>query len=129
MCQINTDPMTSQSAWLSVLIPPDIDTNRTSGDITAHEHEDTARLTCHARGVPRPKIVWRREGGGKIRIRSNHHQQRSVDVWSGDTLEIHRVRREDMGAYLCIATNDVPPTVSQRIYLHVQCKNNLLIMI
>ena len=39
MCQINTDPMTSQSAWLSVQIPPDIDMARTSGDITAREHE------------------------------------------------------------------------------------------
>ena len=39
MCQINTDPMTSQSAWLGVMIPPDIDMARTSGDITAREHE------------------------------------------------------------------------------------------
>ena len=48
---------------------------------------------------------------------------RQVDIWTGDTLEIHRVRREDMGAYLCIASNDVPPTVSKRIYLHVQCED------
>ena len=46
-----------------------------------------------------------------------------MDIWTGDTLEIHRVRREDMGAYLCIASNDVPPTVSKRIYLHVQCED------
>ena len=32
MCQINTDPMTSQSAWLGVMIPPDIDMARTSGE-------------------------------------------------------------------------------------------------
>ena len=49
-----------------------------------------------------------------------------MDIWTGDTLEIHRVRREDMGAYLCIASNDVPPTVSKRIYLHVQCRKNYL---
>ena len=30
MCQINTDPMTSQSAWLNVMIPPDIDMAGTS---------------------------------------------------------------------------------------------------
>ena len=48
---------------------------------------------------------------------------RQLDIWTGDTLEIHRVRREDMGAYLCIASNDVPPTVSKRIYLHVQCED------
>ena len=38
MCQIITDPMTSQSACLGVMIPPDIDMARTSGDITAREH-------------------------------------------------------------------------------------------
>ena len=124
MCQVNTDPMIYQSAWLSVMIPPDIDMEQTSGDITAREHEDTAQLSCQADGVPRPRIVWRREGGGKIRVRTSHHQHRQVEVWTGETLEIQRVRREDMGAYLCIASNDVPPTVSKRIYLHVQCKTS-----
>ncbi len=31
--QVNTDPMTYQSAWLSVMVPPDIDMGLTSGDI------------------------------------------------------------------------------------------------
>ena len=97
--------------------------SRTSGDLTAREHQDTALLTCQAHGVPRPRIVWRREGGGQIRVKSSHQQHRMVEVWTGETLEIPRVRREDMGAYLCIASNDVPPTVSKRIYLHVQCKS------
>ena len=57
-------------------------------------------------------------------MRTSHHQHRQVEVWTGSTLEIERVRREDMGAYLCIASNDVPPTVSKRIYLHVQCKTS-----
>ena len=34
-----------------------------------------------------------------------------------------KVRREDMGAYLCIASNDVPPAVSKRVYLMVQCES------
>ena len=137
--QVNTDPMTWQAAWLSVLEPPDIDNAHSSGDLVAREHEDTARLVCTANGnltggkqwstaylvcytgVPRPRIVWRREGGRKIRIRAAARQHRLVSSWSGDSLEIHRVRREDMGAYLCIASNDVPPAVSKRIYLHVQC--------
>lgn len=130
MCQINTDPMTYQSAWLNVMVPPDIDMAHTSGDIVAREHEDTARLVCTAKGVPRPRIVWRREGGVKIRVKNSQHQHRTqhrlVDTWNSDTLEIHRVRREDMGAYLCIANNDVPPAVSRRIYLHVQFPPSIL---
>ena len=78
MCQINTDPMTYQSAWLSVMVPPDIDMAHTSGDIVAREHEDTARLVCTANGVPRPRIVWRREGGLKIRIKNSQHQHRQA---------------------------------------------------
>ena len=34
MCQINTDPMTSQSAWLSVQIPPDIDMARNGIEVS-----------------------------------------------------------------------------------------------
>ena len=45
-----------------------------------------------------------------------------MDIWTGDTLEIHRVRREDMGAYLCIASNKIPPSVSKRITLVVECE-------
>ena len=29
---------------------------------------------------------------------------------------------DDMGAYLCIASNSVPPSVSKRIIVHVNCK-------
>ena len=28
-----------------------------------------------------------------------------------------------MGAYLCIASNEVPPAVSKRVYLMVQCES------
>jgi hypothetical protein len=32
------------------------------------------------------------------------------------------VSREQMGAYLCIASNKVPPSVSKRIKLVVECE-------
>lgn len=41
---------------------------------------------------------------------------------TGETLQIYRVTRVHMGAYLCIAYNGVPPSVSRRILLHVHCK-------
>lgn len=53
----------------------------------------------------------------------------------GDTLNLTRVNRADMGAYLCIASNGVPPSVSKRIILDVECKyrtislNNIIVLI
>lgn len=40
----------------------------------------------------------------------------------GPELTIQRVNRLHMGAYLCIASNGVPPTVSKRVMLIVHCK-------
>ena len=45
-----------------------------------------------------------------------------VTEYHGEFLVLHRVRRKDMGAFLCIARNDVPPSVSKRIMLNVNCK-------
>lgn len=42
--------------------------------------------------------------------------------WEGETLELTRISRLDMGAYLCIASNGVPPSVSKRIKVSVDCK-------
>lgn len=46
----------------------------------------------------------------------------SVIEWEGEKLEITKISRLDMGAYLCIATNGVPPSVSKRIKVSVDCK-------
>lgn len=46
----------------------------------------------------------------------------SVVEWEGETLEISRISRLDMGAYLCIASNGVPPSVSKRIKVSVDCE-------
>ena len=45
-----------------------------------------------------------------------------VDAHSGDSVNLTRVSRRQMGAYLCIASNDVPPAVSKRVFLNVHCK-------
>lgn len=46
----------------------------------------------------------------------------SVMEWDGEMLEITRISRLDMGVYLCIATNGVPPTVSKQIRVSVDCE-------
>lgn len=45
-----------------------------------------------------------------------------VESYNGSTLYFWKMDRRQMGAYLCIASNDVPPAVSKRIILSVNCK-------
>lgn len=40
----------------------------------------------------------------------------------GELLWLSKVTRSEMGAYLCIASNGVPPSVSKRMKLQVHCK-------
>ncbi|GBP28227.1 Lachesin [Eumeta japonica] len=62
MCQLNTDPMKSQTAYLDVVVPPDILDYPTSSDQVAREGANVT-LRCAAHGVPTPHVVWRREAG------------------------------------------------------------------
>ena len=40
----------------------------------------------------------------------------------GEVLDLLRISRTEMGAYLCIAQNGVPPSISKRIILTVECE-------
>ncbi|GLH12140.1 Lachesin [Gryllus bimaculatus] len=42
-----------------------------------------------------------------------------VDSFSNDSLTLIKLDRKQMGAYLCIASNEVPPAVSKRITLNI----------
>uniref|UniRef100_A0A8D8Y4J3 Opioid-binding protein/cell adhesion molecule homolog n=1 Tax=Cacopsylla melanoneura TaxID=428564 RepID=A0A8D8Y4J3_9HEMI len=114
MCQINTDPMKSQVGFLEVVVPPDILDYPTSTDMVIREGSNVT-LKCAANGSPKPNITWRREGGELI-AQGNGQEVASVE---GEVFNITKVNRLHMGAYLCIASNGVPPTVSKRIMLIV----------
>ncbi|VVC29119.1 Immunoglobulin subtype,Immunoglobulin-like domain,Immunoglobulin-like [Cinara cedri] len=122
MCQVNTDPMKSQSAYLEVVIPPDIVYEETSGDMMIPEG-GSAKLVCKARGYPEPNIIWKREDGGEIIVRTttspNASSKTKKTAVEGESLLLSKVTRSEMGAYLCIASNGVPPSVSKRLMLHV----------
>ncbi|XP_032787845.1 lachesin isoform X1 [Daphnia magna] len=114
MCQINTDPMRYQEAYIEVVVPPDIIDSESSTDTIVREGSNVS-LTCAASGHPQPHILWRREDGASItrgKLKSNS--------FDGEVLGLPRVSRLHIGAYLCIASNGVPPSVSKRIVLNVQ---------
>lgn len=48
-----------------------------------------------------------------------------IGVYNGSLLHFNRVHREQMGAYFCIASNDVPPAVSRRISLSINCEYDI----
>ena len=85
-------------------------------------------MECNADGYPIPQIKWRREDGKKIKImNSKNGRMKKVADFIGSKLTIHDVQIDDMGGYLCMADNGVPPIVSQRIFLYVQCKTLVLV--
>ena len=46
----------------------------------------------------------------------------SVDKIEGPYLNLTRINRRQMGPYMCIANNTVPPAVTKRIMVNVECK-------
>ncbi|XP_074102946.1 protein amalgam [Cotesia typhae] len=129
MCQINTSPMISELGCLSILVPPDIVYGEeTSKDLSVTEGENVT-LNCQATGTPKPRVSWRREDGQHILIRNStsfsssyngkSYNFKKVEIYNESKLHFYRVDRQQMGVYMCIATNDVPPTVSKRVALEV----------
>ncbi|XP_030748206.1 lachesin-like [Sitophilus oryzae] len=118
MCQINTAIMKIQEGCLDVYVPPDIINDDTSGDLSVSEGEN-ATLWCKATGHPAPRIVWKREDGQSIVLRKGPREYARVETYNGTNLNFWRLERRQMGAYLCIASNDVPPAVSKRIALNI----------
>ncbi|XP_046645044.1 lachesin-like isoform X1 [Daphnia pulicaria] len=114
MCQINTDPMRYQEAYVEVVVPPDIIDGESSTDTVVREGSNVS-LTCAASGHPQPHILWRREDGASIA-----RGKLKANSFEGEVLGLARVSRLHIGAYLCIASNGVPPSVSKRIVLNVQ---------
>lgn len=114
MCQINTVTAKTQFGFLHVVVPPNINDALSSSDVIVREGANET-LHCKATGSPHPTVKWKRDDQSKITI----NKTLTVTEWDGESLELIKISRLDMGAYLCIASNGVPPTVSKRIKVSV----------
>ncbi|XP_018019656.1 lachesin-like [Hyalella azteca] len=119
MCQINTATMKKNLGCIDVHVPPNIVDEESSGDVTVVDG-GSVTLVCSARGYPAPRITWRREDGEQIVLRRGKKDRVKVPIVDGPSLNLTRVNRRQMGAYQCIANNDVPPAVVKRIVVNVE---------
>ncbi|KAG5682113.1 hypothetical protein PVAND_011492 [Polypedilum vanderplanki] len=122
MCQINTVTAKTQFGYLHVVVPPNIDDQQTSTDIVVREGANVT-LRCRANGSPEPTIRWKRDDNMKINI----NRTLAVTEWENDTLEMTKVSRVDIGGFLCIASNGIPPSVSKRIKLSIDFPPMLIV--
>ncbi|KOC61270.1 Lachesin [Habropoda laboriosa] len=110
-----------QTGHMKVVIPPDIMNSNDSADLLAVKENSNLRLRCVATGTPKPVVTWRREDRKNITLWTENGVQR-VESYEGEQLHLKSIKRQEMGSYLCIASNGVPPTVSKRYYVNVQFK-------
>ncbi|XP_033228926.1 hemicentin-1-like [Belonocnema kinseyi] len=114
---VGIDKALTEMGYMNVVIPPDIMDDESSNGLVTHEGGNI-RLKCIATGTPEPTVTWKREDGRNIVLRENG-QKKSLSRYEGETLELAGVLRQEMGNYLCIASNGVPPSVSKRYSVHV----------
>uniref|UniRef100_A0A8D8X7W4 Neurotrimin n=1 Tax=Cacopsylla melanoneura TaxID=428564 RepID=A0A8D8X7W4_9HEMI len=122
MCQLNTDPLIHQIGYLDVTISPNIlDDDPPDGYMVMEG--DSITLRCRATGVPDPKVEWKREDNKNIVLRYTNPngvmQKTERLIHPGENLILHKIERQEMGVFLCIASNNVPPTVSKRFKVQV----------
>ncbi|XP_022237969.1 lachesin-like [Limulus polyphemus] len=112
LCRIETKPPVSEVGHIKVLVPPTFQDKHT-GEITVQENSNIV-ISCKAQGNPNPTVKWHREDCRPFFINSE-----TVTQYVKQELHFEKVHRSHMGAYLCVASNGVPPTISRRTYLKV----------
>lgn len=106
-------------------------------------HEDIQSLLWRGGGRMATKLSWKTQWAQKLMVSeikktgnnifSFHSFQNfflclslPVASFRGEILKLTKIARNEMGSYLCIASNSVPPSVSKRISLNIHCKSLII---
>jgi len=117
-CQIivGVNNKVTRSLYLSVNEPPVINDESTRSVVV--NENNPATLECSARGIPPPRIEWRRENNAILPT--------GGVIYRGNTLKIHSVKKEDRGTYFCVADNGVGKAAKRNVALEVEFKPNIV---
>ncbi len=110
VCQTNA--MRTKYVYLDVLVPPRlVSAAQDRVDVNASSN---ASLTCEFTGKPEPQIKW---------FKHVHGVAKEIEKSRGSpTLHLHVHSKDAPSEFECVADNAVPPTVSKKIFLNIQCK-------
>merc|ERR1719461_687428 len=93
MCQVNTDPMISQTGHLDVVVPPTIIDEESSPSTVSVREKHNASLICKSTGVPHPNITWRREDSKPIYrdVQRSGSVRLDKGVYQGEYLDLQDI--------------------------------------
>ena len=110
VCQTNA--MRTKYVYLDVMVPPRLLTQYPVDRIDVNQSSN-ASLTCEVYGKPEPTVKWYKYQNG---------QAKEIDKYRGlKTLNIH-IHKDSPSEFECVADNSIPPTISKKIFLNIQCK-------
>ncbi|KFB53075.1 AGAP003235-PA-like protein [Anopheles sinensis] len=125
MCQINASPMKKQIGCIDVqdTLRRQQPGARTKANLINGRLRKT--FTLHESAAFHVLPVSSGKTTDQILLHTTKRQTENcytlarVEAYNGTHLHLPKLERRQMGAYLCIASNDVPPAVSKRVSLSV----------
>jgi hypothetical protein len=112
VCQTNT--MQTKYIYLDIMVPPKLLTKYPIDRIDVNQTMN-ATLTCDFYGKPEPLIKWFKK--------NKAGQEKEIEKYRGLKTISPYIHKDTANEYECVADNSIPPTVSKKIILNIQCKS------
>lgn len=109
VCQTNA--MQTKYIYLDIMVPPKLLTNYPVDKIDVSQNSNTS-LTCEFYGKPEPLIKW---------FKYHNAVPKEIEKFRGHkTINLY-IHKESPSEYECVADNSIPPIISKKIFLNIQC--------